>query len=83
MKIGMNEMTVNDSKMCVKQRSLVNSPGEYRLRRKRQVKEMGFNFWRKRKVERSETREVKKWRDVQRDVDQMNDFSTKKEQNDN
>jgi len=34
-----------------------DSLGEYRLRRKRTVTEMGFNFLRKREVERSETGE--------------------------
>jgi len=47
---------------------------------------MGFNFLRKREVERLETGAYNigqcSWRDEQRDVDQMGDCSTKQDQND-
>jgi len=49
------------------------------------MKEMGFNFLRKREAERSETGEFnigEGERDEQRDVDQTKDCSTKQEQKD-
>jgi len=58
-KIGVNDMTVNERNVCeMKRRCLVNtgdiSPeiaytGEYRLRRKERVKEMGFQLGKEKK----------------------------------
>jgi len=67
-KVGVNEITVIDGEMCARWKTKLgqyrrykswDSLCEYRLRRKGRVEEMGFQLFKKRGVERSETGEFK------------------------